>query len=167
MRTAIAFVLCSGLAFGQLATRWKATTGDVSISAAYAATIQIPSTQSSQIYIDQIIVYGSVAISVSQAANGTAATTTAGTVKAILPTQLNVPVPVNFFTGSDVGTGTDQAGIVHIPAGGTVIFCLSPSCGAPAQVILGPGSGTGSNYTINIASASGTINVTFLGRTMD
>jgi hypothetical protein len=167
MRILLALVLCAASAFGQSATRWKATTGDVSVSAAYAATIQIPSTSSSQIYIDQIIVYASAAASASQAANGTAATATAGTVSPILPTPLNVLPPVNFFTASNVGTGTDQAGILHIPAGGTVVICLSPSCGAPAQVILGPGSGTGSNYTLSFASVTATVNVTFLGRTMD
>ena len=165
MKRLILFFSLALCAFGQAQQiRWAATTGDVSISAAYAATIQQPATNASQVYIDQIVVYCSAACTVSQAANGTAATATAGTVTPILPTQLNTTVPVNFWTASNVGSGTAQGGAVHIFAGDTKILCLSPSCGNPAQVILGTG-GTAVNYTLSIASVTGTVNITFLGRT--
>lgn len=164
MKRLILLALFSASLFAQQ-TRFAATTGDVSLtSAATAATIQQPATNEQQVYIDQIVVYCSAACVASQAANGTAATTTAGTVTPILPTQLNLPVTATFWTASNVGMGTAQGGAVHIPAGGTVTFCLSPSCGNPAQVILGSGLGTKANYTLSIASVTATVNITFFGR---
>lgn len=150
----------------QQTTRWVATTGDVSLSgAATSATIQQPAVANgSQVFIDQVIVYCSVACSVSLAANGTAATATAGTITPLLPNVLNSPITQTFWTASNVGTGTAQGGITHVPAGATVVLCLSPSCGAPAQVILGPGGGTASNYTATVASITGTANITFYAR---
>ena len=162
-RTLFALLALSLSAFGQQTIRFAATTGDLSLSAASTATLQQPATNASQVYIDQIVVYCSVACSVTQAANGAGATTTAGTVTPILPTVLNTTVPVNFFTTSNVGTGTAQGGAVHIPAGGTVVLCLSPSCGNPAQVVLGTG-GITANYSATIGSISGTANITFYGR---
>lgn len=149
----------------QTVVRWVATTGDVSLSpGATAATIQQPATNGSQALIDQVQVYCSVACTVSQAANGAAATTTAGSITPILPSATNTPILLNFFTASNVGSGTAQGGLVHIPAGATVVLCLSTTCGAAAQVIVGPGGGTASNYTVSIASITGTANITFYGR---
>lgn len=150
----------------QQTTRWVATTGDVSLSgAATSATIQQPAVaDGSQVYLDQLVIYCSVACNVTLAANGAAATATAGTIRPLLPNQLNAPINQTFWTASNVGTGTAQGGITHIPAGGTVVLCLSPSCGAAAQVILGPGGGTASNYTVTVASITGTANITFFGR---
>jgi hypothetical protein len=149
----------------QTSVRWFATTGDVSLSAAAtAATIQQPATNGTQAFLDQIVVYCSAACNVTLSANGTAATATAGTITPLLPTPLNNPIPQTFWTASNVGTGTAQGGIIHIPAGGTVTLCLSPSCGNPAQVILGNGAGTASNYTASIASVTATVNITFYGR---
>ena len=157
--------------FAQTTIRWSATTGDVSLSgSAYSATVQQPAVASlsgSAVYLDQVQVYCSVACSVTQAVNGSAATSTAGTLQALLPTPLNAVVPLTFWTASNVGTGTDQGGITHVPAGGTVILCLAPSCGNPAQFTLGPGSGTASNYSVTIASGvTGTVNITVFGRTV-
>lgn len=152
----------------QQVTRWVATTGDVVlVSAATAATIQQPATNGSQAYLDQIVVYCSVTCSLTLAANGAAATATAGTITPLLPSQLNAPIAQTFWTASNVGTGTAQGGIVHVPAGGTVTLCLSPSCGNPAQVILGIGAGTASNYTASVASITGTANLTFYGRSVN
>lgn len=150
----------------QQVTRWVATTGDVSLSgAATAATIQQPAVaDGSQVYLDQIVVYCSVACNVTLAANGAAATATAGTIRPLLPNVLNSPITQTFWTASNVGAGTAQGGITHIPAGATVVLCLSPSCGNPAQVILGPGGGTASNYTVTVASITGTANITMFGR---
>ena len=157
--------------FAQTTIRWRATTGDVSLSGdAYSATVQQPSVASlsgSAAYIDQVQVYCSAACSVTQAVNGTAATATAGTFVPLLPTPLNTTVPLTFWTASNVGTGTDQAGITHIPAATTVILCLTPSCGNPVQFTLGPGGGTKSNYTVSItAGYTGTVNITVFGRTI-
>lgn len=150
--------------------RWMATTGDVSLSGAgTSATVQQPATATlsgGQGFIDQIVVYCSVACNVTLAANGTAATSTAGTFTPLLPTVLNTPVPLTFWTASNVGTGTAQGGIVHIPAGGTVTLCTSPSCGNPAQVSIGPGAGAASNYTVTISSITGTANITIYGRSI-
>lgn len=148
-------------------TRWVATTGDVVLSgAATAATVQQPATNGSLTYIDQVVVYCSVACNVTLAANGTAATTTAGTIIPLLPSVLNAPILATFWTASNVGAGTAQSGIVHVPAGGTVTLCMSPACGASGQVSIGPGAGSASNYTVNIASITGTANITFYGRSI-
>lgn len=151
----------------QNTVRWSATTGDVVLSAAAtAATIQQPATNGNQAYIDQVIVYCSVACNVTLAANGTAATATAGTIQPLLPNQLNAVIPQTFWTASNVGTGTAQSGITHVPAGATVTLCFSPLCGASGQVILGIGAGTAQNFTVSIASITGTANITFLGRSV-
>jgi len=155
-------LLALGLAQAQNTIRWSASTGDVSLStAATAATLQQPASNGSDVTIDQVTVYCSVACAVSQAAAGAAATTTAGTVYPILPAQTNLAAPVNFFTASNVGSGIAQAGVTHVPAGGTAVLCLSRACGAAGDVVIGRGGGTASNYTVSIGSISGTANITF------
>ena len=171
MRRLIFILALTAPLFAQTTTRWRATTGDVSLSgSAYSATVQQPTVASlsgSAAYLDQVQVYCSVACSVTQAVNGSAATSTAGTLQALLPTPLNAVVPLTFWTNSNVGAGTDQAGITHVPAGDTVILCLTASCGNPAQFIVGPGRGTASNYSVTIASGvTGTVNITVFGRTV-
>lgn len=153
-------------AFGQQIIAWKATTGDVSLMAAGTkATIQKTTNNSVTVYIDKIEVYCSVACSVTQTANGTAASATAGTINPVLPTLPTLTMPFNFYTASNVGSGTDQGGITHVPAGGTVVFCLSPNCSNGQQVYLGTtDGGVGTNYTIVIGSITGTVNITFYGR---
>ena len=153
-------------AFGQNTTRWIATTGDVSLTAAAtAATIQQPATNGQQVYIDQVIVYCSAACNITLSINGTAATATAGTITPLLPAPPNSQVTATFWTASNAGAGTNQAGILHVPAGATSPNCLSPSCGNAGQTILPPG-GTGSNYTVSVASTTATVNLTFLGRSI-
>lgn len=145
---------------------WKATTGDVSLSGAgTTATVQKTATDTVKVNVDKIMVYCSVACDVTQAANGTAATTTAGTIKAILPESPSAVLPFNFYTASNVGAGTDQGGIIHVPAGGTVVFCLAVSCGNAADIYLGTvAGGTGTNYSVSVSSITGTANITFFGR---
>ena len=154
--------------WGQQTIRWAATTGDVALSgSAYSATMQQPASNGQSAYVDQILVYCSAACTVTQAANGAGATATAGTVTPILPTQLSLTVPVNFWTGSNVGAGSAQGGAVHIPAGSSVVLCLTRACGAPADVSLSPGPGIKSNYTVTIAAGvTGTVNITFYGRSV-
>ena len=149
----------------QQQTRWSATTGNVSqTGATYTATIQQPATQQTQVYLDQIMVYCSVACTVTQTAFGTAATTTAGTIAPILPNTTTNNLTVKFFTASNVGAGTQQqGGIFNLGAGATAVFCLSTSCGNPVQVAL-PTSGTASNYSVQISAVTGTSNITFYGR---
>lgn len=148
--------------------RWSATTGDVVLAAAAtAATIQQPATNGRDVIIDQIVVYCSAACSATQAANGAAATTTAGTVTPLLPAPANAATTAKFFSASNVGAGTAQGGITHVPAGGTAVLCLSTSCGNAADVIVGRGGGGASNYTLAIASMTGTVNVTFFLRSVE
>jgi len=163
---ALAVTLSLSAAFGQQVQRWNATTGDVSLSGAgTTATVQQPATNASQLIIEQVTVYCSVACNVTQTVYGTAATSTAGTVTPILPTPLTYSAPFSFFTASNVGTGTQQGPIIHIPAGGTVPICLSVTCGAGADVTLGTAGGTTSNYSVTISSITGTANINFILRT--
>lgn len=156
----LAFPLCAQNA----PTRWFATTGNVSqTGATYTATVQQPATQQTQVYLDQIVVYCSVACTVTQSTMGAAATNTAGSVVPLLPSG-PTPVPtVTFFTASNVGAGTQQGGIVNLGAGSTVTLCLSTSCGNPGQIQL-PTGGTASNYSVQINAITGTSNITFYGR---
>ncbi len=169
MKLAVMLIAAALGLSAQTTYRFSATTGDVSLSGAgTTATLQQVANTSgqTQAYIDQLVVYCSVACNVSLAANGTAATATAGTVQPLLPTQLLVQIPLTFWTASNVGAGTTQGGITHVPAGGTVVLCFSPTCGAAQQVSLATGQGTGSNYSATISSITGTANVTFYGRSV-
>ena len=163
MRRILMLLALCAPAFGQNYVRWAATSGDVSLSAAYTVTIQQPATNAQQVELEAIIVYCSVACNVTQAANGAAATSTAGTVTPILPSQLNITPSAKFWTASNVGAGTAQGGIFHLAVGATTAFCLSTSCGATQSVRLGTG-GTGNNYSVSISSISGTANITIYGR---
>jgi hypothetical protein len=165
MRRLLIFMALAMLAPAQNYVRWSATTGDISLSAAgTTATVQQPSSGDGEVTIDLVTVYCSVACNVTQAANGTGATTTAGTVQAILPTQLNLPSPVNFFTASNVGTGTAQGGTVRVLAGVQQNICLSSFCGASGNVQL-PRTGINSNWSITISAITGTANITYYLRT--
>ena len=169
MKTLILLAALAAQLSAQNVVRWVATTGDVVLSpGATAATVQQVAVASgaSLAYVDQIVVYCGVSCAVTLAANGTAATSTAGTVTPLLPSQFSVPIPLTFWTASNVGAGTAQGGIIHVPAGGTVTLCLSQACGASGQVSLGPGGGTGSNFTVAIASITGTANITVYGRSI-
>lgn len=163
------FVLLSGMIglHAQQIYRWSATTGDVSLSAATTTvTLQEPATNGSDTAVDQVVVYCSVACTVTQAANGSAATSTAGTINPLAPTPTNAPVPVNFFTSSNVGTGTTQGGTVHVPAGSTAVLCLSRACGTSADVVISRGGGTRANYSVSIGSMTGTANITVYFRSL-
>jgi len=151
------FALLLGLAavpaFCQV-NRFSATTGDVSLSGAGTTlTIQQPATNGKLVSLEGATVYCSVACNVTQYQNGTAATTTAGTVTPILPQ--GAANFANIFTASNVGTGTLVGGIVRIAGGpGTDrSFALAP-------IVLPPGNGAGINYSIVISSITGTANIT-------
>lgn len=148
---------------------WSATSGDVSLSgAATAVTVQAPATNPSTTYIDSVVVYCSVACSVTQSVNGAAATTTAGSFKVLSPGPINFTVPLSFFTASNLGAGAvAQGGITHVPAGGTVVLCFTQSCGNPQQFQMTKGSGTADNFTVSVASITGTANITIFGRVVN
>jgi len=167
MRIALLFFLAVAIGFGQQIQRWRATTGDVVLAAAgTTATVQQLAGSAAtrgQTTIEQIVAFCSVACNLTIARDGAAATATAGTPAAIAPTPASATVPFTFWTASDVGAGTDQAGIIRVTAGTTLTLCLVKECGNGGDVILG--SGAGSNYSATISSITGTANVTFFVRT--
>ncbi len=167
MRKVLIFAFLALPLAAQQVDRWSATSGDVALSGAgTTVSLQQPASNASQVVIEQIIVYCSVACSFTQTANGAGATATAGTVVPLLPAQLNRTPPVNFFTASNVGAGTAQGGIIHVPAGATVPICLSTSCGAGLDVTLGRSGGIATNYNVVVASMTGNVNVTYIVRTI-
>ena len=133
--------------------RYSSTTGDVSLSgAATAFTIQQPPTNAKTLYLESAVAYCSVACTLTQSSDGTAATSTAGTIVPLPP--ITVPASATTWTASNVGTGTAAGGAVHLPAGGnTAVLDLS-------RIVL-PAGNTNTNYTVSIASLTGTVNITF------
>jgi len=144
---------------------WKATTGDVALVASgTTATIQKTATNSVLVTLSRALVYCSVACTVTQAANGTAASATAGTINPVLPDTPTGVLPFNFYTASNVGAGTDQGGPIHVPAGSSVVICLAKSCGNAQDVVIGRANGgVGTNYSISVSSITGTAAITFWG----
>lgn len=147
----------AALAFAQNnnPSRFSMTTGDAVLNAAATTlTIQKPAivagVAGKNIALESVTVYCSVACNVTQASNGTAATTTAATVTPIPPNSATPTATA--FSASNVGGGTAIGGITHIPAGGTVTLDLS-------KVVLF-GGGTGTNYSITVGSITGTANIT-------
>src|ERR1700761_8065936 len=108
MRKIVLLLLVSvSLTCAQTVTRWATTTGDVAQSGStYTATIQQPATNQTQMDIDKIVVYCSVPCNITQSANGAGATSTAGLITPILPSQFNTPITLTFWTASNVGSGT-------------------------------------------------------------
>jgi hypothetical protein len=143
--------------------RWSATSGNVSlVSSGYTVTIQQPATGQQQVQLEYAIVYCSVYCAISQYGMGTAATATAGNINPILPSTSAASVTATVWNASNVGTGTQQGGTFNLQGPGTQTFCLNTSCGAIKSVTL-PTTGTGSNYSVSIASLSGVVNVTLVG----
>lgn len=152
----LAFLAAASL-FGQAQqVRWSATTGVVAQSgAAYTATIQQPATNQSPIYLDQVIVYCSVACVVTQTAFGSGATTTVGTIQPLMPSPPNTQISAKFFTASNVGTGTQQGGPFTMLAGQNQPFDLS--------AIIIPTGGINANYSFTVNAITGNSSITFYG----
>lgn len=142
-------------AFAQDTPRYSATTGDVVLSgAATTFTIQQPAANAKQVFLESAIVYCSVACTVTQSQNGAAATATAGSSAPLLPAT-GPPASATVWTASNVGGGgTAAAGKLYVPATATVVLDLS-------KIRMGTG-GTGTNYSVVIASITGTANITFV-----
>jgi hypothetical protein len=152
-KLSIAFALSALAIFAQ--GRYSATTGDVSLSSAGTTlTLQQPSTAGAgrQITLESATVYCSVACSITQAMNGAAATSTAGTLTPISPAMK--PAYSSVFTASNVGAGTAIGGIIHLGAGQTIVLDLS-------QITIGAGLAN-ANYSISIGSLTGTVNITLI-----
>jgi hypothetical protein len=157
MKTLILALASAALAFAQnnSPSRYSATTGDAVLSAsATTLTIQKAATVAGvtgkNIALESFTVYCSVACSVSQAFNGAAATATSATAQ---PIPLNsIAATATAWSASNVGGGTAVGGILHIPAGGTVTI--------PVPLVVLFGAGTGANYSVTVASITGTANIT-------
>jgi hypothetical protein len=131
--------------------RYSATTGNVSLSGAGTSfTVQQPQSGAASVNLEAAVVYCSVACTLTQAQNGTAATATAGTVNPLLP--FGPASNTTVWTASNVGTGT--------PAGGALVL----QAGIPVTLIMSgitlPKTGTATNYTFTISSITGTANIT-------
>lgn len=160
--------LAAGLVSSQTTgKRYSATTGNVTLSGAGTSlTIQQPATNGNTITLEGATVYCSVACTVSQSRNGTAATATllnqtiSGTlatgsagVSSIPPTQPQTPSAALIYNASNVGTGISVGPPIVVNIG-TVQIDLS-------KVGLNTGS-TANNYTISVSSISGTANITLI-----
>ncbi len=152
--------MCATSALAQIQVPLVASTGNVSlVASATAASLQQPSSNSLPISFPSAggaapgvgaSIYCSAQCTASIIRNSTAATTTAGTVVNINPTD---PVAVvKFFTASNYSGGTTLA-VINIGAGSTQSLDMS-------AIKMGAG-GTGVNLTIAIASLTGTVNITF------
>ena len=135
--------------------RYSATTGDVVlVSAGTKFTIQQPASNANQITLESAVVYCSVACTLTQAQNGTAATSTAGSISPLLPFG---PVsPTTVWTASNVGGGT--------AAGGNLVLLAGVASTLNMSNITMPKTGTATNYTFVISSISGTANITLYWR---
>ena len=131
--------------------RYSATTGNVSLTGtATSFTVQQPAQNGKQVHLEAAVVYCSVACSLTQSQNGTAATATAGTVNPLLPFGPTIPSTV--WTGSNVGNGVAAGGILNLQAGIPVTLILSG--------LTLPATNAATNYTFTIASITGTANIT-------
>ncbi len=160
LSTITVLVLSAFSLFAQSQISYIASTNNVSVSAAYAATLQQPATHSRPISFPSSTnggappvgasVYCSVACVATVSRNGTAATATAGTVTNVNPNE--PPAVVTFWTASNTTPGTTLA-IFNVGAGSTQSIDLS-------TLKMGAGN-TAVNLTISIASITGTVNISF------
>jgi hypothetical protein len=152
-------VILLGLAFCALAAaqgkaRFSASTGDLSLSASStSATVQQPASGGKLLTLDYAKVYCSVACTVTQSQNGTAASATAVPPVAVIPFSAASPV-ASFYSPSNAGSGKAIGGALHLQAGQEVFINLK-------SLVL-PNIGTGSNYSITISSITGTANITLV-----
>lgn len=174
--TALALLAFASPAMAQSYFPYAASTGDVSITGAYSATLQQPPAtcgpQANRPCSASIIfpsspasggqgppggaanaagatIYCSAACTATISVNGTAATATAGTVT---PYPGSPPPAVQFFTASNAGGGTSYPAI-HIAAGVSTPLDMS--------LVKMAAGGNGTNITITIASVTATVNITF------
>lgn len=135
--------------------RYSATTDDVSLSAAATTlTIQLPAATSAgapSVTLESFTVYCSVDCSVTQAYNGTAASATSASATPIPPNTTRA-AKATAWKASNVGAGTAIGGIIHVPAGATVIIQV------PSVVVNG--AGTAGNYSVTVGAITGTANIT-------
>lgn len=132
-------------------------TSSASVAAAGTTTltIQQPTTSGRQVtYFSAIVQCPGQSFSVDQSENGTAASATAGTAVALIPTTATARA--NVFTASNVGAGTATAPTLTYASGAIAVIDLS-------QRTTGL-SGNTNNYSIKLtntgsASCTGTVSI--------
>lgn len=140
--------------------RFSVSTGNASLNtAATGVTIQQPTTAvnpaPATITLESATVYCSVACVVTQSQNATTpASATAGTIVPISPVTMASTSTV--WTATNASGGTTVPPLINVPAGATVTIDLS-------KVTIPRSSSTG-NYTVSIASITGTANITIIWR---
>lgn len=154
MHRLFSLLLLAGVLSAQTASiRWSGTTGDVTTTAS-VVTIQQPTSAAKSVTLESCVVYCANACVITQAQNGTAASATAGTLRAL--TNTSGSIVTKFWTASNVGGGTAVAGTFHLAAGSTVVLDLT-------KISL-PKSNSGAvNYSVTATSASGVTNITMYG----
>lgn len=154
MHRLFSLLLIAGTLSAQTASvRWSGTTGDVTTTSS-TVTIQQPTSAARSVALESVVVYCANACNITQAQNGTAATSTAGTLRTL--TNTSGSAVTKFWTASNVGAGTAIAGIFHLSAGSTVVLDLT-------KLSL-PKSNSGAvNYSVTAAGSSGVINITIYG----
>lgn len=133
--------------------RWSGTTGDITTTS-LTATIQQPATAAKAVALESAVIYCANACTITQAQNGTGATTTAVSLVAL--TNTSGTIKTTFFKSSNVGAGTAVAGTYRLAAGQTMVLDLS-------RISLPNTSAITVNYSVTAASSSGVINITFIG----
>lgn len=131
----------------QQACFYATTSGSVAGSGTLKLTIQQPATGARQVtFIAAVAQCAGQAFTVDQSQNGTAATTTAATRVALIPTTATAAALA--FSASNVGSGTATAPTLSFTAGDPRVIDLS-------QRTTGL-SGTANNYTVTMTNTSGT-----------
>lgn len=129
----------------QQACYFATVSGTISSSGTSKLTIQQPATGARQInYIAAVAQCAGQSFSVDQAENGTAATTTAGTAVALIPTTATASAKV--FTASNVGSGTATGPTLAFTAGNPQVIDLSQR--TTGTVV----AATTNNYTITVTN---------------
>lgn len=161
---ALLLALLALTAYGQSQNQFYpyiATTGNTSITAAYAVTLQQPATNSRQVSFPIANTGGAPPVGLSIYCSAacvatlsrtctTPATTTAGTVTGINPTT---PVPnVQFFTASNA-SGCTTLKVINVAAGQEYPVDMS-------AILMGAGNAN-TNITVSIASVTATVNISF------
>ena len=122
----------------------SSTSLTLSSSASTVFTIQNPATGFKYVQFNAAVVQCTgQTFTVSQAQNGTAATTTAGTVTALLPTTATATAKA--FTASNVGAGTAMAATLSYGVGDARVIDLS-------QRVMNT---AGANYSITLTNTGG------------
>jgi|GEM_PF-6078945 len=146
-----ALTALTAMLMAQTAPRFAASTGTVSLAGAGTAlTVQQPAIGAKPIYLQSAVINCSVACTVTQSQNGTAATATAGTATAVLPSTF-ARSNATVWTASNVGSGTAVGSPLQIPAGGTFTLDLS-------QISL-PSGNSNTNYSITVGSITGNASI--------